>query len=282
MQNEAQYDLDRKPAKISALSSNNLDKYEYFTGEDLGLKPSTIEQAKFGYSPLCKIFNKGLDENDLEEGLLKRLKNIENVQKNLIKDNNDDDAAADDESISYTLRSQFDSNDDEDKGQGKQQNINTGSKSPNAFDYLKGLSQEAKDLVDGIEDANKDIDIKNRFFIGSNWKKFNSNTFRMLQNFLSDICNGEIKRGRISSKKFREKEIEELRFNQKPKDAKEEEKLDRVSIQANNMLQYRDKIIEAFKDGTFSSEHLKKSDDTAYDYVLKDVKNFIQKIKSMA
>ena len=44
MQNEAQYDLDRKAAKISALSSNNLDKYEYLTGEDLGLKPSTIEQ----------------------------------------------------------------------------------------------------------------------------------------------------------------------------------------------------------------------------------------------
>ena len=35
MQNEAQYDLDRKADKISALSSNNLDKYEYLTGKDL-------------------------------------------------------------------------------------------------------------------------------------------------------------------------------------------------------------------------------------------------------
>ena len=41
--NEAQYDLGRKAAKISALSSNNLDKYEYLTGEDLHLKPSTVE-----------------------------------------------------------------------------------------------------------------------------------------------------------------------------------------------------------------------------------------------
>ena len=88
MQNEAQYDLDRKAAKISALSSNNLDKYEYLTGEDLGLKPSTIEQAKFEYSPLSKIFNKDLDKDDQKEGLFKRLKNIENAQKNLIK--NDD------------------------------------------------------------------------------------------------------------------------------------------------------------------------------------------------
>ena len=78
MQSEAQYDLDRKAAKISALFSNNLDKYEYLNGEDLGLKPSTAEQAKFEYSPLGKIFNKGLDEDkDKKEGLLKRLKNIE-------------------------------------------------------------------------------------------------------------------------------------------------------------------------------------------------------------
>ena len=41
-QNESQYDLDREVAKISALFSNNLDKYELLTGEDLGLKPSTI------------------------------------------------------------------------------------------------------------------------------------------------------------------------------------------------------------------------------------------------
>ena len=64
MQNETQYDLDRKDAKISALSSNNLDKYEYLTGEDLGLKLSTVEQPKYVYSPLGKIFNKGLSEDD--------------------------------------------------------------------------------------------------------------------------------------------------------------------------------------------------------------------------
>ena len=76
LQNEAQYDLDRKAANISALSSNNLDKYEYLTGEDLGLKPSSIEQAKFEYSPLDEIFNKELDKDDKKEGLFKRLENI--------------------------------------------------------------------------------------------------------------------------------------------------------------------------------------------------------------
>ena len=81
MQNEAQYNLERKAARISALSSNNLDKNEYLTGEDLSLKPSTVEQAKFGYSPLGKIFNKGLSEDDKKEGLFKRQKSIEKAKK---------------------------------------------------------------------------------------------------------------------------------------------------------------------------------------------------------
>ena len=122
MQNEAQYDLDRKSAKISSLSSNNLDKYEYLTGEDVGLKPSTVEQAKFEYSPLGKIFNKGLDKDDQKEGLFKRLKNIENAQKNLIRDD-------DNESIYYTSRSEFDDKDD--KYIKNQQNNKIDTKPPN-------------------------------------------------------------------------------------------------------------------------------------------------------
>ena len=53
-------------------------------------------------------------------------------------------------------------------------------------------------------------------------------------------------------------------------------------MQANVMLGYRDKIIKAFKDGTLPSEYLKKSDAADYDYVLKNVGKFIQKIESMA
>ena len=70
MQNEAQYRLDRKAAKISALSSNNLDKYKYLTGEDLDLKPSTVEQARFEYSPWGKIFNEGLEKDDKKKDYL--------------------------------------------------------------------------------------------------------------------------------------------------------------------------------------------------------------------
>ena len=85
MQNEAQYDLDKKAAKISALSSNSLDKYEYLTGGALGLNPSTIEQAKFEYSPLGKTFDKRLDKDNKKEGMFKRLKNIKVRLKAKIK-----------------------------------------------------------------------------------------------------------------------------------------------------------------------------------------------------
>ena len=71
LQNEAQYDLDRKAAKMSSLSSNNLDKYAYLTSDDLGLKPNTIEQARFEYSLLGKIFNKGLNKDDKKKDILK-------------------------------------------------------------------------------------------------------------------------------------------------------------------------------------------------------------------
>ena len=72
--NKAQYDLDREVAKISALSNGEL---EYLTGEDLGSKSDAIQNAKFDYSPLGRVFNKALDESDKKDGLLERLKNIE-------------------------------------------------------------------------------------------------------------------------------------------------------------------------------------------------------------
>ena len=75
--NKAQYSLDRETAKLFALSSDELEKYKYLTGEDLGYKPDVIQKSKFKYSPLGKIFIKGLDENDKKEGLSKILKNVE-------------------------------------------------------------------------------------------------------------------------------------------------------------------------------------------------------------
>ena len=58
-----QYDINREAAKISALSSDKIQKYEYFTGEDIlpSNQQQVIEQAKFTYSPFGKAFEKQIN-----------------------------------------------------------------------------------------------------------------------------------------------------------------------------------------------------------------------------
>ena len=76
--------------------------------------------------------------------------------------------------------------------------------------------------------------------------------------FLLAIYNGEIslEEAEFFQRKL-QKKIEELRFSYEWKNAKEKEEIDKVLMYANDMLEYRDEIIEAFSDGTFSSKHLK-------------------------
>ena len=115
------------------MSSYNLDKYEYLTGGDLGLKPSTIEQAKFEYSPLGKIFNKGLDKDDQKEGLFKRLKNIEDKNEELLKAKN------------------------------KNENIK------GFTDFInEPLSLEAKELIQEIRVIQRDVDYRKLKIVGGN------------------------------------------------------------------------------------------------------------------
>ena len=62
--NQAQYDLGRKAANISASSSKDLlEKYEYLTGEDLGHRPSMFEKTKFEYSPSGVSLNKSFKKD---------------------------------------------------------------------------------------------------------------------------------------------------------------------------------------------------------------------------
>ena len=103
--NQAQYDLDRQNAKISALSSGELDKYEYVTGEDLEYKPDVVQKAKFEYYPLGQVFNKGLDSSEKQEGLLKRLKNIEDKTDKQLNENKD--SQLDIKSIRYTVKEEL-------------------------------------------------------------------------------------------------------------------------------------------------------------------------------
>ena len=72
------------------MSPGELRKYEYLTGEDLGYRPSVLEQTKFDYSSLDKVFDKGFDDkDDQKEGILNRLKNFEKNQ-NVNNNNNNE------------------------------------------------------------------------------------------------------------------------------------------------------------------------------------------------
>ena len=85
-----QYHINREAAKISALSSGKIDKYEYLTGEKIFLsnQQQIIEQAKFTYFPLGKAFGKQMkkieDSGQKQVGGLKGLKPkaIERASKN--------------------------------------------------------------------------------------------------------------------------------------------------------------------------------------------------------
>ena len=151
-QNEAQYDLDREAAKISALSSNNLGKYEYLTGEDLGLKPSTVEKAKFEYSPLGKIFNKGLSEEDEKEGLLKKLKNIEDKNEQLLKIKN------------------------------KAENI----KEVTGF-VEESFSLEAKALIEEIRTIQKNVDYRKLIIRGGNNVTYDFSNYKTFKELFRDL-----------------------------------------------------------------------------------------------
>ena len=84
-----QYDINREAAKISALSSGKIDKYEYLTGEEIlpSNQQHIIEKAKFTYSPLGKTFEK--QTQTIEDQGKKQVKAIQD--KRLVNINNNDD-----------------------------------------------------------------------------------------------------------------------------------------------------------------------------------------------
>ena len=84
-----QYDINREAAKISALSSGKLDKYEYLTGVEIlqSNQQQTIQQAKFNYSPLGKAIEK--QRKTIEDQEEKQAKAIQD-NKQLVNINKDD------------------------------------------------------------------------------------------------------------------------------------------------------------------------------------------------
>ena len=170
--NQAQCNLDRKAAKIFALSSKESDKY--LTGEDLGYTPGVTEQAKFEYSPLGKVFNKGLDGKDRKEGLLKRLKNLEG--KNKLK----------------MIKNSFD------------------KANENAFkrlNFISKLSPDSREIFYKIKKLDKKIDYAKLVCVHKNVNIYDSTIFRGLGDFIRSIYYADILIEQAMDKKY---EMEEL------------------------------------------------------------------------
>ena len=148
--NQAQYDLDRQNAKISALSSGELDKYEYLTGEDLGYKPDVVQKPKFEYSPLNQVFNKELEKNEKQIGLLKRLKNIQDKTDKQLNENKGSQLGI--KYIAYTIKEK--------------------------------LSEEAKNMLEKLNNLEKLINFQKLYLKGGKNVEYDFTEYRSLKEFL--------------------------------------------------------------------------------------------------
>ena len=161
---QAHYSLDREAAKIYALSSKELDKYDYLTGEDLPYKLGVIEQAKFEYLLLGNIFNKVLEEGDKKEGLLKRLKNVADKNEAQLK------------ATEYQVEKQLKVI----KNQGKNQLYAIIQAKLSNIPYLKSInlynyvaSEEREEVGKRIIDLGKSIDYQHRLYVSGDKVVYN-------------------------------------------------------------------------------------------------------------
>ena len=199
------------------MSSKNLDKYELLTGEDSGLKPSTIEQTKFEYSPLGKIFNKRLSVENKKEGLLKRLKNIEVKNEKLIE-----------------VKS---------KVEGKIKEVTDFVDQPLRF--------EAKWLIEDIKNIQKIVDYKKLKIRGGNNVDYDFSDYKIFKELFRELY---YKKTTIDYVERKQDEITGVMGALKayaPRDNKYVEAKNRLLNNGKKFYEGREKIIEEFKNKIF-------------------------------
>ena len=129
------------------------------TGEDFRYRPGVVEKAQFEYSPSGEVFNKRFDKDDKKEGLLKRLRNIENKcekQLELIKNK---------EQKQLGIKSMI-----------------------NIFD--EHLSQKIKNMLNQLNNQEKGINYKRLNFKRDKNLEFDFRGYRSLKEFLRKFITG--------------------------------------------------------------------------------------------
>ena len=226
--NKAQYDLDRQASKISALSSGELEKYEYLTGENLGYKPDVVQKAKFEYSALGQFFNKGLNTSERKEGLLKRLKNIEGKNEQQLE----------------AIRDQG----------GRQLEAIKDFSAPSKQKEIKFAdeeSQESKILRYEIKKRDRGYRNKKLVLVHSNRTLYDFSRFKGFCNFVHDIYDGNIS---TEDAKKEQDDLESETINltdYNVRNQKKEEQKQEIERNAGKLFEIKNLIIDAFQNGVF-------------------------------
>ena len=184
------------------------------TGEDLHLKPSTAEQAKFEYSPLGRIFNKGLNKyEDKKEGLLKRLKNIEDKNEKLLEVKN-----------------------------------NTEGNIKEVTDFVdQPLSFEAKELINEIKNIQKNVDYRKLKIRGGNNVDYDFSDYKTFKELFRDLYYKETTIDDVERKQDEISAVIAVLKNYAPRDNKYVEAKNKLLNNVKIFYEGREKIIEGFK-----------------------------------
>ena len=119
----------------------------------MGYKPDAVQKAKFEYSPLGLVFNKGLEKDEKQIGLLKRFKNIEDKTDRKLEENKDSQLVI--KSIGYTMKEE--------------------------------LSQEAKNMLEKLNIQEKLISYQNLYFKGRSNVDYDFSEYRSLKELFKAI-----------------------------------------------------------------------------------------------
>ena len=125
----------------------------------MGYKPDVVQKAKFEYSPLGQVFNKGLKTDEKNEGLLKRLKNIEDKIDKQLNENKGSQLGI--KSISHTVKEE--------------------------------LSQEAKNMLEKLNNQEKLINYRKLNFTGRNKVDYDFSEYRSLKDLFEAIYYRNVK-----------------------------------------------------------------------------------------
>ena len=166
----------------------------------MGFKPDVVQKAKFEYSPLGQVFNKGLKTDEKQVGLLKRLKNIEDkIDKQL---NEKKDSQLGIKSIGYTIKEE--------------------------------LSQEEKNMLEKLNNREKLINYRKLNFTGGNKVDYDFSEYRLLKELFKAIYyrNITIERAERIQEEFNA--IIDALKSYKPKKPKYKENKEKHLINARN------------------------------------------------